>query len=197
MDDISGQFVLRDAASKSEEQPEISQVVNVTAMVGRVKIEVEDGRINTEGEIICNILYMSNDNDQPAASFLTRLPFTQSFDSRQAKVGMDACISFDVNHVSFNIMSPSEIELRISISARGTVVKYCKFNVISNVTQPDDPYICENDEKPSILLYVVQPGDTLWKIAKRYNAPVELLKEVNQLKNPDLILPGQKLLIPR
>ena len=197
MDDISGQFVLRDAASKSEEQPEISQVVNVTAMVGRVKIEVEDGRINTEGEIICNILYMSNDNDQPAASFLTRLPFTQSFDSRQAKVGMDACISFDVNHVSFNIMSPSEIELRISISARGTVVKYCKFNVISNVTQPDDPYICENDEKPSILLYVVQPGDTFWKIAKRYNAPVELLKEVNQLKNPDLILPGQKLLIPR
>ena len=26
---------------------------------------------------------------------------------------------------------------------------------------------------------------------------LELLKEVNQLKNPDLLYPGQKLLIPR
>ncbi|MFR1519318.1 MAG: DUF3794 and LysM peptidoglycan-binding domain-containing protein [Clostridia bacterium] len=196
-DDISGQFVLRDSASKSEEQPEISQVVNVTAMVGQVKAEVEDGRVNAEGEIICNVLYMSNDSEQPASSFLTRLPFSQSFDSRQAKAGMSACMSFDINHVSFNIMSPSEIELRISVSAKGTVIKYCTFTVINNVTQPDDPFICDEEEKPSILLYVVQPGDTLWKIAKRYNAPVELLKEVNQLKNPDLILPGQKLLIPR
>lgn len=166
-------------------------------MVGQVKTEVEDGRVNAEGELLCNILYMSNDSEQPAASFLVRLPFSQSFDCRQAKTGMEACMSFDINHVSFNIMSPSEIELRISVSAKGTVVKYCKFTVINNVTQPDDPYIGDEEEKPSILLYVVQPGDTLWKIAKRYNAPVELLKEVNQLKNPDLILPGQKLLIPR
>lgn len=197
MDDVTGQFVLRDAASKAEEQPEISQIVNVTAMVGHVRTQVEDGRVNAEGEIICNILYMSANGEQPISSFLTRLPFTQSFDSRQAKIGMEACMSFEINHVSFNIMSPSEIELRISVSAKGTVVKYCKIPVISSVTQPDDPYLCGDDNRPSILLYVVQPGDTLWKIAKRYNAPVELLKEVNQLKNPELILPGQKLLIPR
>lgn len=196
-DDISGQFVLRDAASKEEAQPDIAQVVNVTAMVGQVKTEVEDGRIIAEGEIICNVLYITNDAEQPAASFMARLPFSQSFDSRQAKVGMNAYMSFDINHVSFNIMSPSEIELRISVSAKGTVMKYCKFTVINNITQPDDPYITDDGTKPSILLYVVQPGDSLWKVAKRYSAPVELLKEVNQLKNPDLILPGQKLLIPR
>ncbi len=196
-DDIGGQFVVRDAAAKGEEQPEISQVVNVTAMIGKTSATVEDGRITAEGEIICNILYLTNNPEQPVAAFLAKLPFTQNFDSRQAKDGMTVCLGFDLNHVSFNIMSPSEIELRVSVSAKGTLIKYCDFSVICGVVQPDDPYLCDGTERPSILLYVVQLGDTLWKIAKRYNAPMDLLKEVNQLKNPDLLMPGQKLLIPR
>lgn len=196
-DDINGQFVLRDSSSKSDDQPDISQIVNVTAMLGEVKTSVEDGRIITEGEIICRTLYMSDNAEQPASSFTTKIPFTQSFDSRPAKAGMTVYTDFDVHHVSFNIMSPSEIELRISVSAKLTVIKQCDLSVINGVSQPDDPYIHEDADAPAILLYVVQPGDTLWKIAKRYNAPLELLKEVNQLKNPDLIMPGQKLLIPR
>lgn len=196
-DDINGQFVLRDSSSKSDDQPDISQIVNVTAMIGAVKTTVEDGRITAEGEVLCSTLYMSDNSAQPAASFTTKIPFTQSFDSRPSKAGMTAYADFDVHHVSFNIMSPSEIELRISVSAKLTVIKQCELTVISGVTQPDDPYIQKDGDAPAILLYVVQPGDTLWKIAKRYNAPLELLKEVNQLKNPDLIMPGQKLLIPR
>ena len=50
--------------------------------------------------------------------------------------------------------------------------------------------------RPSILLYVVQPGDTLWKVAKRYSAPLNILQNVNNLTNPDVLRPGQKLLIP-
>ena len=94
-------------------------------------------------------------------------------------------------------MSPSETELRISVAIKGTAIKQIKFDTISEITQPDSPYLEELSDRPAILLYVVQQGDSLWKIAKRYNAPLELLKEVNQLKNPDLLYPGQKLLIPR
>jgi len=45
-------------------------------------------------------------------------------------------------------------------------------------------------------LYFVKPGDTLWEIAKCYRVPLALLKSVNKLENPDLIYPGQRLLIP-
>lgn len=49
--------------------------------------------------------------------------------------------------------------------------------------------------------YTVQPGDTLWKIAKQfYGDGTKYMKifEANQgiLKNPDHILPGQELVIP-
>jgi len=42
--------------------------------------------------------------------------------------------------------------------------------------------------------YAVQPGDTLFGIARKFNVTVGLLKRVNGLKN-DLIVPGQKLKI--
>jgi flagellum-specific peptidoglycan hydrolase FlgJ len=42
-------------------------------------------------------------------------------------------------------------------------------------------------------VYVVKKGDTLTAIAKRYNTTVQNLVRLNNIKNPDLILVGQKL----
>lgn len=45
--------------------------------------------------------------------------------------------------------------------------------------------------------YTVVPGDTLWKIAVKTETGVQELINANpQLKNPDLIYPGQKINIP-
>lgn len=44
---------------------------------------------------------------------------------------------------------------------------------------------------------VVQPGDTLWKIARRYKVRYPSLRSLNGLDdNPDLIFVGQELLLP-
>ncbi len=41
--------------------------------------------------------------------------------------------------------------------------------------------------------YTVQPGDTLWAIARQYHTSVETLVQLNRISNPDLIYPGQVL----
>ena len=44
-------------------------------------------------------------------------------------------------------------------------------------------------------VYIVQPGDTLWDIAKKYEGlDIEKIKRLNKLKN-STIMPGQKLII--
>ncbi|UAC47400.1 SafA/ExsA family spore coat assembly protein [Bacillus aquiflavi] len=46
-------------------------------------------------------------------------------------------------------------------------------------------------------IHIVQKGDTLWKIAKKYGVNFEELKKVNShLSNPDLIMPGMKIKVP-
>ncbi|WP_283811894.1 SafA/ExsA family spore coat assembly protein [Paenalkalicoccus suaedae] len=47
-------------------------------------------------------------------------------------------------------------------------------------------------------IHIVQTGDTLWKLAKKYHVDFEALKAANHhLSNPDLIYPGMKLYIPQ
>lgn len=46
-------------------------------------------------------------------------------------------------------------------------------------------------------VYTVQPGDSLWKIAVRYQVGIsEIIQSNPQFKNPNLIYPGQKVNIP-
>lgn len=46
-------------------------------------------------------------------------------------------------------------------------------------------------------IHIVQKGDTLWEISKKYGVDFQELKAVNtQLSNPDMIMPGMKIKVP-
>ena len=52
-------------------------------------------------------------------------------------------------------------------------------------------------ESAAAETYTVRKGDTLWGIAKRYDVTLAALIAANpQIKNPNLIYPGAKVLIP-
>lgn len=44
--------------------------------------------------------------------------------------------------------------------------------------------------------YVIQPGDTLFFLAQRYGTTVDRILRHNCIPNPDLIYPGQIIIIP-
>lgn len=56
-----------------------------------------------------------------------------------------------------------------------------------------------NPPKTDSVEYIVQKGDTLWAIAKKYygnGAHYPKIVTENNIKNPNLIFPGQKFIIP-
>ena len=48
----------------------------------------------------------------------------------------------------------------------------------------------------STNIYVVQSGDTLLSIARRFGLTVKEIQAANNITDPDHIYPGQKLVIP-
>jgi len=54
--------------------------------------------------------------------------------------------------------------------------------------------------QPSMLqtgVYIVKLGDNLSRIALSYDTVWQELQKLNNLKNPNLIFPGQKLIVPQ
>lgn len=64
------------------------------------------------------------------------------------------------------------------------------------------PFYVVTDEVEALLAdgtpftYIVQRGDTLFRIAARFNVPVSALVAANQIQNIDSIYTGQELVIP-
>lgn len=62
---------------------------------------------------------------------------------------------------------------------------------ITSISMPN----YDRQESIGYTRYMVRRGDTLWGIARRYGVSVNYLVDLNNIKNPRLIYPGQIILI--
>ena len=65
-----------------------------------------------------------------------------------------------------------------------------RFRILTNSN------IAGNEERGlGDIIYTVKRGDTLWAIARKYNVTVQHIVELNDIRNPNLIYPREKLRI--
>ena len=95
-----------------------------------------------------------------------------------------------IENVQANVLNGSEMEVSVSLFIDVCAQKNETGKCISKIEE------CKIvQDTPSAAIYVVQQGDTLWDIAKRYRTSVECIVALNDIENPDEIYPGQKILI--
>ena len=99
----------------------------------------------------------------------------------------------NLEHLTVTMLDGEELDVKATLCYTTTALKDQEAEVISKVTcSPLDAE--ELASLPSMVIYVVKPGDHLWNIGKKYYVPVQKLMELNELQGQDLH-PGQKLLI--
>lgn len=83
-----------------------------------------------------------------------------------------------------------DVDLNYGYMDYKEVIKTSKLNNLDKVVElPAEPTV-----KPAIPEYVtVRKGQTLWEIATSFGMKVDTIVKLNNLSNPDLIYPGQKL----
>ena len=98
-----------------------------------------------------------------------------------------------LDQISAMLLGNGELEIKAVITLDSIVMEQLVMDGIESAQiVPMDPQKFER--MPGMVGYVVQKGDTLWKIAKRFYASVDNIKTINGLTGDDL-MPGQKLLI--
>lgn len=172
--------------------PELEAVYNVVAKPYIQDVTVTDNTATVQGNIACYLLYLSTSPSTPVSTAKAQIEFSLPIGVEGLLEGMDCEISAETLHCSYNITMSGEIEIRCVLRLDAKAIEQKTLSLITGarVEETDVPLL------HGILLYFVKPGDTLWNIAKHYRVPLALLKSINKLENPDLIFPGQRLLIP-
>lgn len=170
--------------------PALEQVCDVNATPKIDRIAMEGDQITVFGTIRSNILYLTADPNLPVVGFSHQSEFSHTFpvSGTDSNTACDARIYLD--HVSYTLSGSNSLELRFVLGLAVKSMQTGEMHLIEEIAP------CEEDEKlhPCVVLYFVQQGDSLWKIAKHYHTTVEQIKNLNQLEC-DTIYPGQQLKI--
>lgn len=91
---------------------------------------------------------------------------------------------------------PGDTLYNISHNYNSTVENVLKFN---NIINPNFIYVGQKIviplSPPEAIIYTVKPGDTLYRIARKYGTLVNNLILFNYLAPPYIIYPGQQLVV--
>ena len=101
-------------------------------------------------------------------------------------------ISLKIANSNFIILPDSSIDNKIEIDIYSGQNEYININMIDNIEEID-----ENFNSYSLVIYFVQNGDTLWKIAKKFRSTVDQIAKINNIEDENKIDVGQKLYIPK
>ncbi|MBS4031895.1 MAG: LysM peptidoglycan-binding domain-containing protein [Clostridiales bacterium] len=83
-----------------------------------------------------------------------------------------------------------EITVKVTRAVKKDIITKHPFFPVSPIS-PSHP-----KPQPTGRVYIVRSGDSIWKIARMFGVTMESIIAANNLQNPSLIFPGQKLIIP-
>lgn len=190
------QSTIKEVIVVDAEAPEMMQVEKVWGTVQLDEVELMEDKLYVEGVIHLSVLYIAKDDENPVGIVEHAVPFQQEIEVKGARSDMQVDVSAAIEEITFNMLSEREVEIRTLLDFTVFVVKMVDGEVIVDILQQEDDGM-QYEPKASAIIYFVQPGDTLWNIAKQYYTTVDEIAGLNQLEDPNKIYPGQRLLILR
>ena len=195
MPTVSSTFTVSDSVSLDDSLPDIVQVLKIWSYVSLDDSVIDEDRVIAEGDVRLEVLYVGTDDSQPLQIFNVSLPFRHEIEITDAHPSQVAYVTSTTENTGFTVLNDRELEFTVSPVLDITLMENGTVDFLTNIEGTSEDLA--NPSLSSAVIYVVQPGDTLWDIAKRFGTTVENLESINNLEDPGLIYAGDRLLIMR
>lgn len=187
--------MLREALDVPVTQPEIDRLFTVQVKPLLTDYHIVDEKAVIEGVLETSVIYVSQEDLQPLYSFAQEIPFRHYVDMAGLTEQMEANIDLQLEEVDYHLLNSSQVDVKVTIGASCEAYTYKYIDVVYSIEELEDSQV--STRKPSLTVYFMQPGDTLWQVAKRYQTTVKQILESNQLTGPEEIGTGDYILIEK
>ena len=148
-------------------------------------------RIVYEGEMELNFLFDSDNSSRIETKNIV-LPFNFNMDCANLTESAKVETNIGVILQDFTVMTEGSIDIKIDLEFLANISNNQTIQVIEEINT-DETRI---NERCSLIIYFVKPGDTLWNIAKKFHSTVSNIAKMNQIEDENKINIGQQLFIP-
>ncbi|ABW17847.1 DUF3794 and LysM peptidoglycan-binding domain-containing protein [Alkaliphilus oremlandii] len=187
--------LLRETMDTPYGQPPISEVFSVNIRPILTDYTALENKMAIEGILEATVLYKAIEGAQSLYSFMQEIPFRYHGDLYGLNEDMEAEVDLFVEEITYNVINGEQVDVKVSIAA--LCKGYCNksIDIISEID------VLEEDtnslKQPSLTVYFMKDGDTLWNVAKRYHTTVQQIMETNQIEDPAAVKVGENIIIEK
>lgn len=178
------------------EKEDLKEILYSQAAIRESITEANSGGAKITGQLQGSILYLSTEEGRDRIHLLADNFFFEDFlPLEKARSGMMAETTIFIRRVEGEILNQRTLELAITLDEMVKVTSEKDLMIIKDLVVISP--ILEKEQYPSMILYVVKPRDTLWKIARRFGAQEEEILRDNKgrILDAESLVAGEKLFI--
>ena len=195
IDKMSIEMLKKESIAIEDKSDQTMEVFSVDVKPTLEEKSLANGKLTLKGMLEITTVCLIKSEDANAIETMVNIaPFVQEMDVK--KMPDKVYIAPTVKAKDVNVYAQTKRELVIEYLLDCMVELYGQdlLNVLEEI-DIDDMTKEELDNYPSMTVYQVKKGDTLWSLAKRFNTTVKEIQEINDIDVPENLREGQKIII--
>lgn len=185
-------LILKDNLYVKDENQRIGNVVTVYGYPIITDKKAENDKVKVEGVIKVSALYKVADEEYKVDMCNGEIPFTSILDIKGTNPDMNVIAKVQLESIDGTVEA-NTIAIRATLSVSVKVLYNVNKNWIVDVVQNKEE---KKEKKASVTIYVINKGDTLWELAKKFNTTVDELISINDIESAEHLNIGQRIIIP-
>lgn len=169
---------------------EVSRILHICATVASGESHAELGKIITEGTLSSKIFALDTDGCVFTVSQV--LPFRCVTAVSYLQGDETIYHRIYIKELWAEKVSSKQAEVNAGILVSCEILRPVPLHLLKNPCFDEIPG--KPTETKPMVVYMVQEGDSLWSIAKKFKSTVDSIKQTNQIDD-SVLMPGEKLLI--
>lgn len=188
----NNESIIKDNIYLNEGDMMPEKIITFSGNVVITEKSVVKDKLMMGGYINVDVIYKTNDEENYLDKVSGDIPFNIAIETNGTDENMKAIVKSCIDSMDVAIEA-NTVAVKANIVTIAKVLYEIKKEFINDIVEGNEE---ELKKKASITIYVVGDGDTIWKLAKKYNTTMDEIIGLNELEDPDKLEIGEKLLIP-